>query len=124
MAVRCWGQQFNEAPACRYITDMLRLTVSAANPYLLYLFYELLHHIPSFKVVEVKNKYSAAHFETSGSPSILLKIAVMHDDGSRTICEIQLYIDDFLSLKKMAHKVYEIERVTRVDGDYAPLLKP
>ena len=36
--------------------------------------------------------------------------------------EVQLYVESFLSLKKLTHKTYEIERVD--PKKYTPLLKP
>ncbi len=37
----------------------------------------------------------------------LLAVAkVKLEDGSATICEVQLYLDSFLALKKQAHKAY------------------
>ena len=42
--------------------------------------------------------------------SVLLNIEVLFRDGSKCICEIQLYIDGFLTLKKMQHKTYELVR--------------
>ena len=89
---------------------MIRLTVSAADPYVIYVFYKLLLCVPTFEVIQVKNKYADLGFEASGSPSILVKVKVELAHGRTTICEAQLYVDSFLSLKKITHKTYEIIR--------------
>ena len=112
-----------EGPACAYVTDMIRLTVSAADPYVIYIFYKLLCCVPTFKVMQVKNKYLDKGFEESGSPSILLKVKVYLEDRRTTICEAQLYVDAFLALKKLSHKTYEVTRVEE-SNNIRPLLKP
>merc|ERR1712196_36487 len=101
-----FGGESSVKPSCRHITDILRVTVSMADPFLLHVFHTLLHYVPNFQVRQVKNKYKAGSFENSGSPSVLVKVAVAHSDGDCTLCEVQLYIESFLSLKKLQHKIY------------------
>ena len=118
-----WDISQYREPACAYVTDVIRLTVSAADPYVVYVFYKLLWCVPTFEVVQVKNKYAETGFEESGSPSILMKIKVHLGDGRTTICEAQLYVDAFLTLKKLSHKTYEVTRVEE-SNNVRPLLKP
>merc|ERR1712232_913679 len=53
---------------------------------------------------------------------ILVNVEVALPEGSRIICEVQLYIDAFLALKKMQHKTYEVARAS--PDNYLALLKP
>jgi len=116
------GQQYT-GPACGYITDLIRLTISAADPYVIYVLFEVLKLVPWFEVLQVKNKYAPENFDDSGSPSILLKVKVwLPDEDASTICEVQLYVDSFLSLKKITHKTYEINRADA--GNVASFMKP
>ena len=79
-------------PACRYLTDMVRLTVAAADPYYIYLFYVLLRLVLRLTVVRTKNKHIPGKLESSGSPSILINVEIEVPDGPPFICEIQLYV--------------------------------
>merc|ERR1711871_1631575 len=90
--------------------------------YYLYLMCQLLHFVPTFTVLQVKNKHKHDVFESSGSPAIQMKIEVGVFGGAKTVCEVQLYLDTFLCQKRLSHKAYEIERVDA--SQYAPLLKP
>merc|ERR1712054_324644 len=96
--------------------------MGAEDPYFIYLFFELLHFVPNFRVLQVKNKYKASKIESSGSPSVLIKIEVELPDRKKMICEVQLYVDSFLSLKKCQHKTYELSRVDPFD--YINLIVP
>merc|ERR1711990_2206 len=51
-----------------------------------------------------------------------MKIEVTLEDRTTMICEVQFYVDAFLSLKKCQHKTYEVSRAD--PKNYTSLLMP
>ena len=67
--------------------------------------------------MRVKNKHTNG--KLTGSPSVLINVELGLPTGKQ-IGEIQLYLDEFLSLKGAAHLTYEITRA----GSFMDVLKP
>jgi len=86
---------------------------------------QALFDVPGFTVMFIKNKYSGDQVQvtSTGSPSILVNIEVAVPGSVPHIVEVQVYLDQFLSLKKHQHKTYEFVRALG-EGDYASLLRP
>jgi len=115
-----------------YILDWLRATVCAQDPYLLSVFFAVLQQSPEmFRLQRVKNKFFDESYEENIRTNVLINLFLLYPadkDSYRasklllgkfnpelvgrplTSCEIQLTLNDFLTIKRLMHTYYEIKR--------------
>ncbi len=105
---------------------MTRLTLSAADPMILGISHVAIQDFLGIKIMFTNNKYigSVEAVKKTGSPSILSNVQAKVPGVPAFMTEVQLYLDDFLSLKSSQHKTYEITRATRIDDFMRPIYKP
>ena len=115
-----------EKPDARYVCDMTRLSLSAADPMVLGILYAAIHDMPGVQIMFTNNKYlgTLEDVKKSGSPSVLVNMQVEAPGLPPFISEVQLYLDPFLSLKKSQHKTYEITRAKKLSDLLKPIYKP
>merc|ERR1712014_205408 len=106
--------------------DFLRLSLSAADPMVLGILYAAMHDMLGIQVISTKNKYlgSMEDIKKTGSPSVLVNLQVDVPGLPQCISEVQLYVDNFLSLKKSQHKTYEITRANKLSDLMMPIYRP
>ena len=107
----------------RSVLDYTRATVVFADPLLLALFFDLFK--VTFKVVRVTNKFLLLEKKKKGNnndnkegqeaeeqlpqpPNVHVNFVF---EGH--VCEVQLFLEDFLWIKEFSHKPYEIVRLAR-----------
>merc|ERR1712232_1121099 len=102
------------SPDALYIKDHLRFTISVADPMIAAMCVHGMLDFEDISVVAIKNKYlgDVAIITGTGSPGILVNLQVHLDPLPPLVFEVQVYIDAFLQLKELAHKSYEMTRVT------------
>ena len=117
-----------------YVLDWLRATVSAEDPYVLVVFFLRLRRCKAFSVLRVKNKIAhpaptdGANIRTNVLINLILKYPASeaeYDAASLTIlgpfdsslagkelmaCEVQLTLGDFVTIKRLMHAYYDLER--------------
>merc|ERR1712151_1151882 len=60
----------------------------------------------------------------TGSPAVLINTQLTIPGLPDMICEVQLYLDKILTLKKSQHKTYEIARAQCLSDLLRPVYKP
>ena len=113
-------------PDARFVCDVLRLTLSAADPMVLGMLHSAFRDLHQVVTTKTNNKYAGdvAAILKTGSPSILVNLEVTPPELPPFIMEVQLYLDPFLSLKKSQHKTYEITRAKIMSDLLEPIYKP
>lgn len=89
------------------LKDLARLTLRFTEPKQLLLTLKGLHQL-GFKIVILKNKYSAP--TPLGYSDFNLVLAVTLADGTEYLCEVQLNLVQMLDAKAQGHQDYEIIR--------------
>jgi len=117
-----------------YVLDWMRSTVKSEDPYVLYIFFQLLKESPHFKIQRVKNKFpERGKVPSDQNPTnVLINLILLYPpteecymqtqlskfepfESSRvgeelTSCEVQLTLKDFHTIKKLQHIYYDVER--------------
>lgn len=112
-----------------YLLDWLRATVSSQDPYALYVFFKLLERSPHFNIQRIKNKILDGG-ENDVKTNVLINVVLLYPPkegdydplsllgpfeekraGEELLyCEIQLTLQDFLTIKRLQHSYYDIQR--------------
>ena len=117
-----------------YVLDWLRATVCAQDPYLLAVFFAVIQENSTmFRLQRVKNKFFDESYEENIRTNVLLNLFLLYPPDEKTYrssklhfgkfdpqlvgkplssCEIQLTLNDFLTIKRLMHTYYEIKRST------------
>ena len=117
-----------------YVLDWLRATVCAQDPYLLSVFFAVIQeNSRMFRLQRVKNKFFDDQYEENIRTNVLINLFLLYppdEDTYRssklhfgkfdpqlagkplTSCEIQLTLNDYLTIKGLMHTYYEIKRST------------
>eukprot|EP00588_Corethron_pennatum_P023758 CAMPEP_0194317132 /NCGR_PEP_ID=MMETSP0171-20130528/13886_1 /TAXON_ID=218684 /ORGANISM="Corethron pennatum, Strain L29A3" /LENGTH=326 /DNA_ID=CAMNT_0039073621 /DNA_START=133 /DNA_END=1113 /DNA_ORIENTATION=+ len=117
-----------------YVLDWMRSTVKSEDPYVLYIFYQLLKQSPHFKIQRVKNKFQERGKDPSDKnpTNVLINLILLYPpteecyqqtklskfgpfEDSRvgeelTSCEVQLTLKDFHTIKELQHIYYDVDR--------------
>ena len=118
-----------------YVVDWLRATASAEDPYNLFLLFLLLRDghdkRRGFLLQRVKNKFFDLNEEAHIRTNVLINIVLLYPstaeefaetpllelpfDGTLagteiTACELQLTLEDFLTIKRLMHSYYDVQR--------------
>ena len=82
-------------------------------------------YLSANRVMFTNNKYlgSLDDVKKTGSPSVLVNMEIEVPGFPPAISEVQLYLDNFLSLKKSQHKTYEITRAKTFFDMLKPIFK-
>lgn len=101
--------------------DLLRATIEVNDPYLVAVAARLLRAVFG-DAVRVKNKFADA-IDTSSNAGAKIVIPVLHMnfDLDGHIVEVQIILSDHLTIKKEAHKYYEIARAVN-GSSVSPIL--
>lgn len=116
-----------------YVLDWLRATVCAQDPYALVVFFEVLRQSEDmFRVQRVKNKFFDWRYEENIRTNVLINLLLLyprtradfvgsglmtgetwdHELAGKPLmsCEIQLTLNDYLTIKQLMHTYYEFQR--------------
>lgn len=98
----------DKKPLARYVCDWLRCTIYTADPYVLALVYALLEKVTT--IIRVKNNFIATDGDEVKRTNFLINFGITNDEGQEHIGEVQLTLQDYMTIKNEQHKFYEVER--------------
>ncbi|CAD7925567.1 unnamed protein product [Amoebophrya sp. A120] len=120
------AEKFPDRDWCpeRYMSDYLRARVVFATPAAVTgFFWYLLLYFPGLDVIRVKNKMKKRDMVTAADIHLNLRIPVPPFTGEKLyhIAELQLLLENFVLVRDLEHRYYEIKRANKFVELLAPV---